>query len=69
MNFRASKSRQNFAQRTHPIHPIGAQTHVLERFGPFYYCKKVGAKQAELVQLMHKFVQRCGVGNFRNERT
>src|SRR6185312_10840935 len=26
---RATKSRRNFSQRTHPIHPIGLQTHVL----------------------------------------
>jgi hypothetical protein len=46
---RATKSRRNFSQRTHPIHPIGPQTHVLWRFRPFRYCKKFGAKCAELV--------------------
>ena len=29
---RASKSRRNVSQRTHPIHPIGPQTNVLVRF-------------------------------------
>src|SRR6185312_7243413 len=29
---RASKSRRNFSQRTHPIHPIGPKTYVLVRF-------------------------------------
>src|SRR4029079_97353 len=30
--FRATKSRRNFSQRTHPIHPIGPYTDVLVRF-------------------------------------
>ena len=29
---RATKSRRNFSQRTHPIHPVGPQTDVLVRF-------------------------------------
>src|SRR6185369_4404400 len=29
---RATKSRRNFSQRTHPIHPIGPETDVLVRF-------------------------------------
>ena len=29
---RATKSRRNFSQRTHPIHPIGSKTDVLVRF-------------------------------------
>src|SRR4026207_1241385 len=29
---RATKSRRNFLQRTHPIHPIGPKTDVLVRF-------------------------------------
>ena len=29
---RASMSRRNFSQRTHPIHPIGPKTDVLEHF-------------------------------------
>jgi hypothetical protein len=41
----------------------------LWRFRPFRYCKNFGAKRAEQVQLMHKFVQRSCVGIFRNERT
>jgi hypothetical protein len=58
-----------FSQRTHPIHPIGPQTLVLGCFGPFHYCMKVGAKQAELVQLMHPFVQQSRIGIFHNEHT
>jgi hypothetical protein len=66
---RATNSRRNFSQRTHPSHPIGSQTHVLGRFGPFHYNTNLGAKRAELKQLMHKFLQRTGIGIFRNERT
>ena len=32
---RATKSRRSFSRRTHPIHPIGRETHVLLRFVPF----------------------------------
>ena len=32
---RATKSRRSFSRRTHPIHPIGPETHVLLRFVPF----------------------------------
>ena len=32
---RATKSHRYFSQRTHPIHPIGPQTHVLVCYGPF----------------------------------
>ena len=37
--------------------------------GSFRYCMKLSAKQAELVQLMQKFVPRKRVGIFHNERT
>jgi len=37
--------------------------------GPFHYCMKLGAKWAELVQLMQKFVPRRCIRIFRNERT
>jgi len=37
--------------------------------GLFRYYMKLGAKWAELVQLMQKFVPRSWVGSFRNERT
>ena len=33
--------------------------------GPFRYCTKLGAKWAELVQLMQKFMPRSRVGTFR----
>jgi hypothetical protein len=58
----------NFLQRTPLIHPIEFQTHVLGSFGPFCYSPNCGAKQAELVQLTHKFIERSRVGIFRNER-
>ena len=34
-NVRATKSRQNFSQRTHPIHPISPKTDVLVHSEPF----------------------------------
>jgi hypothetical protein len=46
---KGTKSRWNFSQRTHPIHPIGPQTHVLGCFGPIRYCTNFNAKWAELV--------------------
>jgi hypothetical protein len=57
----ATKWCQNFSQQTHPFEPIGPQTHVLVRFGTFRYCKNFGTKWAELVPLMHKFMQRCRI--------
>ena len=38
-------------------------------WGSFRSCMKLGAKRAELVQLMQKFVPRSRVGIFHNERT
>jgi hypothetical protein len=35
--------------------------------GPFFYCTKLAAKRAKLVQLMQKFVPRCLVRIFHNE--
>jgi hypothetical protein len=66
---RAMKSCRNFSLRTHPIHPIGPQTHILGCFRPFRYCTNFSAKHVELVRLMHKFVQWSGVRFFHNERT
>jgi hypothetical protein len=66
---RITKSRRNFSQQTHPINPIGPQTHVLWHFWPFRYCTKVGAKKVERVQWMHLFIQRRRVGIFYNECT
>jgi hypothetical protein len=47
----------HFSQRAHPIHSIGAKTHILGRFGPFCYCTKLDAKLAELAPLTHKFAK------------
>jgi hypothetical protein len=66
---RKTKLRQNFSQRTNPIHSIGPKTHVLGWFGLFHYGMKVDAKLAELVPLSHKFAKQTHVGTFRNERT
>jgi hypothetical protein len=59
----------NFSKRTHAIQANGPQTHVLGCFGPLHYYTNFGANQAELGSLMHKFMQQCRVGFFRNERT
>jgi len=48
---------------------FGAFLSVRVHFGPFRYCTKLGTKRAKLVQLMQKFVQRCLVRIFRNERS
>src|SRR6185369_18048873 len=56
---RARKSRRNFSQRTHPIHPIGpimkfwCVSYYLGAFETVWLSYKLGAKRAELVQ---KFV-------------
>ena len=70
---RATKSRRNFYQRMHPIHPhrilncrFGAFCTIWLNSGPFGCLTKLGAKWAELVQ---KFVPRSCIGIFRNERT
>jgi hypothetical protein len=53
----------------HPIYFVGSKTHVLGRFEPFRYYRKVDAKLAELVPLTHKFAKQSHVRIFRNERT
>ena len=70
------KSCQNLLQRTHPIHPIGSNTHIFFAFHSiwvhlrlFRNCKKFSAKRGELVQLLQKFVPRSRVVIIRNERT
>jgi len=44
---------------------LSARVHL----GPFCYCMKLAAKLTKLVQLMQKFVPRCLVRIFRNERS
>ena len=68
---RATKSCRNFSQRTHPIHPIGPKTDILQHFilfgcRPFGCPTKLGAKRAELVR---KFVPRSHVRIFSNKCT
>ena len=48
---------------------FGVFLSVRVHFGLFRYCTKLAAKRAKLVQLMQKFVQRCLVRIFRNERS
>jgi hypothetical protein len=45
---RATKSHRNFSQRTHPIYPIGPQTHVFGCFGPFRYFTNFGKKTCRI---------------------
>jgi hypothetical protein len=51
------------------MHHIWPQTHVLVRFVMFICYMNFGAKQAELMQLMHKFMPQSRVGIFCNKRT
>jgi hypothetical protein len=64
----ATKSCLNFFATNGCDPPHCTPNLCLGRIGPFRYYTKVGAKWAELVQLMHKFVQRSCVGIFRNKR-
>ena len=48
---------------------IAAFHSVWVHFGLFRYCTKLGAKRAELVQLMQKFLPRSRIRIFRNECT
>src|SRR6185312_4690272 len=48
---------------------FGSFLSVWVHLGPFCYCPKLAAKRAKLVQLMQKFVPRCLVRIFRNERS
>jgi hypothetical protein len=48
---------------------LGAFHNVWLHLGLFHYCMELGAKRAELVQLMQKFMPRSGIGIFRDERT
>ena len=75
---RATNSRRIFSLRTHPMHTMGHKTwnsclvafrNVWVHLGSFRYCTILGAKWAELEQLMHKFVPRSRVGIFPYERT
>ena len=70
---RATKSRWNFSQRTHPIHPhsslnscLGAFRTIWVHLGPFGCITKLGTKWAELGQ---KFVPQSRVRMVHNERT
>ena len=68
----AMKSRRNFSQRTHPIHPLNPCLmfwfilYYLVAFGIVCCVTTPSLKRAKLVQ---KFVPRSHVGFFRNERT
>ena len=48
---------------------LGAFHSVWVHFGLFRFCTKLGAKRAELLQLMQKFLPWSRIGIFRNECT
>jgi hypothetical protein len=48
---------------------LGAFYSVWVHLGPFCYCTKLDAKQAEMVQLMQKFVPQSRIKNLCNERS
>ena len=72
----AIKSRWNFFATNAPDPPHWTLNScfcvfrsVWVHFESFHYYLKLSAKQAELVQLMQKFVPQGRVGIFHNERT
>ena len=63
---------RNERSRSTPLDPKLMVWFVSFRLGalePFRYCKKLAAKHTKLVELMQKFVPRCLVRFFRNERS
>ena len=63
---------RNVCSRSTPLDPKLMFWCVSFRLGdlePFCYCMKLAAKRAKLVQLMQKFVPRCLVRIFCNERS
>ena len=69
---RATKSRRNFLQRTHPIHPMDPKlifwcvSYYLGAFGTVWLPYETRCKTG---RISAKFVPRSRVGIFRNERT
>ena len=70
---RETKSHRNFSRRTHPIHPTGPKTDVLEHFLLFGFIRDRLLALRNSVQngpdYCKKFVPRSRVGFFRNEAT
>ena len=72
---RATKSRQNFSirrTRSTQLDPklrFSCVSFRLGAFGTIMLLRKLDAKRAKRVQLMQKFVPRCLVRNFHNERS
>ena len=63
----------NECSRSTPLDPklmfCFVSFHFWGHLEPFRYCMKLAAKRAKLVQLMQKFVPRCLVRIFCNERS
>ena len=60
---------RNERTQSTPLDPKLIFCCVWVHLGPFRYCMKLGAKWAEMVQLMQKFVPQSYVRIFHNERT
>ena len=66
----ATKLRQNILLQIHLSTPcFGAFHSVWVHLGPFRYCMKLGAKWAELMQLMQKFMPQSCIRIFCNKST
>ena len=66
--FKPQSCVRNFCNKSTLSTPCFAAFHsVWLLLGPFRYCMKLGAKWAELMQLMQKFMPRSRVQIFRNE--
>ena len=75
-NVRSTMARRSFFAMNAPDTHQGTQNscfvtfrNVWVHFGSFHYCNKLGAKWAELVQIMQKFMPRSRVRTFRYELT
>ena len=68
--FKPQSCVSNFCNKSNLSTPCFVAFHsVWVHLGPFRYCMILGAKWAELVQIMKKFVPQSRVGIYRKERT
>jgi hypothetical protein len=66
---RRTKSHRNYSQRMHPILPHWTPNSCFGGVSDYFVTAPTRCKWAERVLLMHKFLQRSRIKNFRNERT
>ena len=67
--FRISRNGRSPSTQLDPKHMFSCVSFCLGAFGTIMLLNKLDAKHSKLVQLMQKFVQRCLVRIFRNERS